>query len=197
MKKQLSLLIGSSLLTVGAVAMSASEASALTPTGNGCTDGLLSGTTTCEGTFTGNASNQDLDGLFGKDWETIFKVEGTSGTDGPLTITDGGDGKIGGWELSLDFASIYTHAMFVVKGADNFGAYEWDGSSVTGSWSTADLRTGNNGTGQNVPQLSNFSVYAIRGDDNGPDPEPVPEPAAMAGLMAIGAGIVINRRKKA
>jgi len=32
---------------------------------------------------------------------------------------------------------------------------------------------------------------------NGGDPEPIPEPAAMAGLVAVGAGIVLNRRKKA
>jgi len=34
-------------------------------------------------------------------------------------------------------------------------------------------------------------------DNGGPEPEPVPEPAAMAGLIAIGAGVVINRRKQA
>jgi hypothetical protein len=30
-----------------------------------------------------------------------------------------------------------------------------------------------------------------------PKPQPVPEPAAMAGLLAVGAGILVNRRKKA
>lgn len=43
--------------------------------------------------------------------------------------------------------------------------------------------------------LSNLTFFnsAQEHDDDGQD---IPEPAAMAGLMAVGAGLVINRRKK-
>lgn len=204
MTKQFSTLIGSSLIAMGVMAAIAGNASAasLIPGTVLCATSNVTGTTDCEGAFEGNNSNQDLDGLFDKLWEKDnphasgeIKVDGTSGTteDGFLTISSADSEALSGtWSLSQSFIDTYDHAMFVVKGGDSFSAYLWNGLETSGTWNTLGVEKGN---GEPGPGLSHFSVYGIKGDDD--DNESVPEPAAMAGLMAIGAGIVINRRKQA
>jgi len=147
----------------------------------------------CEGAFSGNPS-PDIPGntYFGtSDWTEILKVDSDSGTDGGLTVTGGGTS--GGYSLT-GLAADHQY-MVSLKGGPSFSVYLLEAgiTSISGLWNTDGLFKGNGTSG---PGLSNVVVWKTRVDDT-PPPESVPEPAAMAGLMAVGAGIVLNRRKKA
>ncbi|WP_204141902.1 PEP-CTERM sorting domain-containing protein [Halomicronema sp. CCY15110] len=195
MKKQLSLLAASSLLAAGALAVSAIDASALDLTGNvTCSTSNLVGSSACEGAFEGNNSNQDLDGLFGiADWgNELFKLENGATSNGPLTVTPAG-GTSGNWSITQSYLDGIDDLMFVIKGGPTFSAYLWDGLTTSGTWNTDGIEKGNGTAG---PGLSHFSIYSVPRTTE-PPVETVPEPAAMAGLLAVGAGIVVNRRKKA
>lgn len=197
MKKQLSLLMSSSLLAVGAVTALALDAAALTPGVISCSTSNLAGSSACEGAFTGNNSNQDLDGLFGvADWgEELFKIEeGDPTSNGPLTVETVGDTS-GTWSIDESFLDMTETLMFVLKGGPSFSAYLWNGVDTSGTWNTDGVQTG----GRNPkagPDLSHFSIYRVPRKEE-PEPNPIPEPAAMVGLVMVGAGIVTSRRKKA
>ena len=192
MKNFATKLVGASIVTAVAVAASTGSAAALTSGAVACANGTVTGTTECEGVFTGNNSNQDLIGLFDLDWGTeALKVDGSSGTAGPLTITNDGDEKAGTWELEQSFVDMYDEIMFVVKGGPSFSAYLWDGLATSGTWDTFGVQKG---SGKAAPGHSHFSVYGVNATDE-PPPASVPAPAAMLGLVAVGAGIVIKRRK--
>lgn len=190
-KNLMTKLVGASVMAAIAVTAIAGEAAALNAGVISCKNGTVTGTTECEGVFEKNNSNQDLNGLFDLDWGTeALKVKGSGGTDGPLTITSKNNKKKGTWKLEQSFVDEYDEIMFVVKGGPSFSAYLWDGLATSGTWDTLGLQKGN---GKAKPSLSHISVYAMRTPE--PKPASIPEPAAMFGLVAVGAGILVKRRQ--
>lgn len=155
-------------------------------TGNpGCSESNVPGATACDGIYSGNNSNQDLDGLFGiADWTESFKVDDSSGTAGALTVTSAGDEKSGTW--LFDFTG-YSNVMFVLMGGNTFTAYLMDVAGAgSGTWNTNDLLAGRSG---NAPGLSHFSVYTT--------PVPLPAAAWLFGSALLGMiGIGIRRSRK-
>lgn len=146
-----------------------------------CDIGNLAGSVQCEGTFSGNDANSDLSGAFGFDsWTEAFKIDGGSGSDGGLTVTDGG--KTGSYSLG-GLEADYTY-MVALKGGPSYSLYLLgDGSqSYGGDWNTDDLFKGNGKAG---PNLSHLTVYKTRVDE--PKPEKVPEPISVLGVFAFGA----------
>lgn len=189
MRKTVTQLMGASI-AIAAVAAMAPNAAALTLAGYNCNLGTVTGTTTCAGAYTGNDSNQDLNGLFGFDWgsELLKAEEENNFEDGALDISGGGNTS-GTWSLAgFDF-SAYDELMFVVKGGTTFSAYLWDGVTTSGTWNTLGII--NNG-GRN-PGISHFAVYGVPGDE---PPTEVPEPLATLGLVAVAGGLLTLRRQR-
>jgi len=199
MKRYLALLIGSSLMAVGAVTLPAANALAA----GDCTKSAFSGVTACEGSLNGNNSNQSLDGLFDINWKSgsfvsgEIKVDnGSGGSSSGFSFTsDAGKNKQSGtWSLDSSLTDQYESGMFVVKAGSSFSAYFWDGLSSTGTWDTKGVKLVGKG---NTPDLSHFSFYGFGQRVAEPPIPRIPEPAAMAGLMAVGVGIVTSRRQQA
>ncbi len=155
------------------LALAASGASALTMglTDLGtCATSQFTTSTACEGAFSGNDPNSDLDGLFGK---TGWVDAGLS-----FSLTGAGTGS-GTWSVT-DWGGLTT-VMAVLKGGPTFAGYLLDLSGTSGTWNTQGLLKGSGGAG---PDLSHFAFYTT-------GPSQVPLPAAgwmmLAGLGGLGA----------
>ena len=164
-----------------------------------CNIANLTGTTDCEGIYSGNDSNSISTSteLFGKTgWSELWKVDDSSGTTGPLTVAleNADDETAGTWELSEDFNfDSYESVMFVLKGGPTFTAYLSDSETMSGDWNTDDLRNGGGGVG---PGLSHATILAVpKSNDDEPTPTPVPEPAALLGLGSVALASRFLRRK--
>lgn len=167
-----------------------------------CTLSAFSGVTSCEGPFSGNNSNQSLDGLFDINWESGSFVSGEIKVDNGSKGSTGGfsfksakdqDKQSGTWELDKSITDKYQYGMFVVKAGNSFSSYFWDGLSTTGVWDTLGVTPNNGGS----PDLSHFSFYGFGQRVVEPPTPTIPEPATVIGLLAVGGGIVASRRKKA
>ena len=217
MNKHLSLFIGSSLLAVSAMTLFTDSASAK---GNGkgnqkknetveqpsivatsCAQSAFSGVSSCEGPFSGNNSNQNLDGLFDINWESGSFVSGEIKVDNGLEgSTDGFSFESdkdkamqsGTWKLDNSITDEYEYGMFVVKAGNSFSSYFWDGLSTTGVWDTRGVTPNGGGS----PDLSHFSFYGFGQRVVEPEVPTIPEPATMLGLLAVGVGIAATRRKQ-
>ncbi|MFP4219932.1 MAG: PEP-CTERM sorting domain-containing protein [Phormidium sp.] len=193
--------ISLSVATVASLTLGVEAASAqLSATGMSCNVANLTGTTDCEGVFSGNDSNTITTetSLFGKTgWTELFKVDDSSGTTGPLTVklNEAREETSGTWELSEDFNfDSYESVMFVLKGGNSFTSYLSDGETMAGDWNTNDALKGN---GRRGAGLSHFTVWTTgTGNDNDePTPTPVPEPAALLGLGSVALASRFLRRK--
>ncbi len=196
-----STLIGLSVAAVASLTLGVEGASAqLSATGTSCNVANLTGTTDCEGIFSGNDSNTITTetSLFGKTgWTERFKVDNSNGTTGPLTVAlnDAREDTSGTWELSEDFNfDSYESVMFVLKGGNSFSGYLSDGVTMAGDWNTDDTLKGN---GRRGAGLSHFTVWTTGTGSNNdePTPTPVPEPAALLGLGSIALASRFLRRK--
>lgn len=169
--------------TALAITLSASMASALTLASGSTTCSItdVSGSTACEGAYSGNDSNEisDTTELFGLDgWKEIDKVDGNAGTSGVLTSQASGMWSISSFDT-------YETFMIVLKGGPTFSAYllgDGDTAASSGTWSTAGILKGN---GQPGPGLSHITLWGTG------TAAPVPLPAAawllLAGLGGLGA----------
>ncbi|WP_170189212.1 PEP-CTERM sorting domain-containing protein [Geitlerinema sp. P-1104] len=196
-----STLIGLSVAAVASLTLGVEGASAqLSVVDASCSVANLTGTTDCEGVYSGNDSNSISTSteLFGKTgWSELWKVDDSSGTAGPLTVAlnNAGDNTSGTWTLSDDFDfGDYGDIMFALKGGPTFTAYLSDGQTRSGTWNTDDLR---NGGGRVGPGLSHFTVWTTGtgSGGNGEPPASVPEPAALLGLGSVVLGSRFLRRK--
>ncbi|MGF1458731.1 MAG: PEP-CTERM sorting domain-containing protein [Leptolyngbyaceae cyanobacterium] len=94
---------------------------------------------------------------------------------------------------ALNSSSDEGEIAIAIKGGPTFSLYGFNDLGITSdAWDTKGVAKGN---GNAEPGLPNFSIYVKRGD--GGDNPTIPEPAAMAGLLAVGAGMVASRRKRA
>jgi hypothetical protein len=85
----------------------------------------------------------------------------------------------------------YTKAALVVKGGgEAWVAYFLNLTTLSGSWSTADLRN----NGGNQPKMSHLSLYVA--DYVPPAPVPVPAAASLL-LLAFGALAALRRKRRA
>ncbi|MGI3213290.1 hypothetical protein ACROSR_19575 [Roseovarius tibetensis] len=82
----------------------------------------------CEGAFSGNDSNTDLNGIFGiSGWMEIVKVDAPDTSDsgnGVALTVNGNGGTSGTW--SVDSWGGFTTVMGVLKGGPTFSAYLLD-----------------------------------------------------------------------
>jgi hypothetical protein len=101
----------------------------------------------CEGAYSGNDSNSNLDGVFGiTGWTELVKLDASSGSvtaDG-VTLSvflDDRDERSGSWSVSGWGG--HDTVMAVLKGGPSFAAYMFDTLAGTeGTWSTDGLRAG-------------------------------------------------------
>lgn len=180
-----------SALALAALVASASLASAKpvpAPTVS-CSTSNLSGSTDCEGPFSGNPS-PDIPGatFFGKDdWVEINKAESGNGwEDGVVKITSGAGSTSGMFELAANAYTGFEHYMIAIKGGPSFSVYLMDGTTLSGDWNTDGIVKGN---GQPGPGLSNFSLWG--------SPTVVPLPAGGWLLLTGLAGLGFARRRRA
>ncbi|SNR57405.1 VPLPA-CTERM sorting domain-containing protein [Puniceibacterium sediminis] len=163
---------------------------AATVTTTDCVVGSVSGATSCEGVFSGNNSNSDLNGLFGNaDWGTEYKIDASSGSvffDGAtLTVSDSDKS----W--SLDTIGGYASLMFVLKGGPTYSAFLMDVSVLSGTWDNLSMLKGNGRAGAG---LSHWSVYT----QGAALLSAVPLPSSILMLLsAFGAAVFMRRRKAA
>lgn len=155
-------------------------------TGTSCHVGSVGGATACAGIFSGNNSNQDLDGLFDPrhDWTEILKLDGREGraTQGGLTLTVSGKAKT--W--ALDTYAKNDPVMFVLKGGNSFAAFLMDTTVLSGTWNTLSMLKGN---GRPGADLSHWSIYSAGTAPEAPAPVPLPAAALLllGGLAGLGA----------
>ena len=163
---------------------------------------LYKPTVSCQGPISGNDSESAVQALLGSEWEFLAKDDDGNGINewgSDFANVDyfeltGGTGTSGTWEFDTNLipATVEEFAI-AIKGGPTYSLYKFEDLSVTsGDWDTLGVT---NGDGKAGPGLSHFSVYVKRVPEV-PVPT-IPEPAAMVGLVAVGAGVVINRRKKA
>ena len=158
-------------------------------TSNSCILGSVSGADACNGVFSGNDSNQNLDGIFGlTGWNELLKVNGSSGEESgsgiTLKVTANGAETSGSWEVQ-SFAG-FEDVMFVLKGGNTFSAFLMNTSILSGTWNNLSIFNPSGGNSG----LSHFTVYATG------TPAVIPLPAA--GLLLISAlgGLAAMRRKR-
>ncbi|BAQ62636.1 hypothetical protein GM3708_3042 [Geminocystis sp. NIES-3708] len=161
-----------------------------------CSTANLTTSILCEGPFSGNDSNSNLDGIFGlNNWTEFAKVDDDNGTDKGLTVTGGGTS--GGWSLDLggDGSHKYSGVMAVLKGGPSYSAYLLgldvldNFNFLNGTWNTDGIYKGN---GDPNPGLSHFTIYTT-----GKMPiRDVPEPLTILGTgLALGFGGLFKKQQ--
>lgn len=153
--------------------------------------------TGAQGTLLDNLNGGVFDGITGSGGEWF--IFGKSDED---TEVDADEGSNSG-AFSVDFSDLDHDVDSIVvslKAADFYSAYLFDGAGFDSDDSDLAKQFAGTfdtfGVTKKGADLSHLTIAYLKRDDNGGGPTPVPEPAAMAGLLAVGAGIVINRRKK-
>lgn len=132
-------------------------------------------------------------GVFGiNDWLLADKSDQGSPNilaEGSINLTSTGNGNLSGtW--SVDMFGDYTKVVLVIKGgAEAWAAYMLDLTSLSGTWSMADILNG----GGNQPGLSHLSLYVA---DYTPTISTVPLPAGALLLLAGLASLAALRRKR-
>lgn len=193
MNKLLISALGVSTLTIASLAVSTSaQALSFVNPNLGCNVSNLGGASSCLGIYSGNNSNQNLDGLFGYDWGGEIKVNNSFGTTTfngiTLNVTSNGSKSSGTWSLSGISLNNY-NVMAVLKGGNSFTAYLLN--SLNGTWNNNDILKGN---GQRGAGLSHFSIYISAKTT---PPQPVPEPLTILGTgLALGLGGLFKSRQK-
>lgn len=176
-----------------AIVWAGSASAALVSAGASCDRNSVQGAVACAGIFSGNDSNQDLDGLFdrGYDWTEILKLDGNNGrvTQGGLTLTLSNGAKT--W--ALDTYAKNDPVMFVLKGGNTFSAFLMDTTVLGGSWNTLSMLKGNDRPG---PDLSHWSIYSAGTAPDAPSPVPLPAAALLllGGLGGLGAVRAMRRK---
>lgn len=204
MKKVLSKVLGASLMSVGLVGVSATDAFA---SGSCDVDNIFSGIATytgCEGAFSGNDNESEVNNLF----EDVYnsdasvslsnKLDAGSGSTDWFEITNNGAGNDGEITFLKDIDYKFS---FVLKASNKWSSYFFDGieAGTVLDFNTAGVSQNGRGVAQG---LSHATLYvsdieaAIREEENKPVKVYVPEPSAIVGLAFLGGGMFLSRRRK-
>ncbi len=208
MKKVLSTVLAASLMSVGFVAASATDAFANGQTGQSCdVDNIFSSALTaddCKGSFGGNDKKRDVEALFqdlyDENASVTFsnKLDASSGSTDWFKITNNSAENEGQIEFLKDIDYKFS---FVLKAANTWSSYFFDGieEGTIFDFTTAGVSQNGNGV---AAGLSHATLYvsdierAIREDDDKPVKVYVPEPSAIVGLAFLGGGMFLSRRRK-
>jgi len=223
MKKVLSKVLGASLISVGLLGVSATDAFANNGNGNGNgNSGGNDDTTTnvdcnvnnifsniatytgCEGAFSGNDDAGEVNNLFKDVYNSNAsvsfsdKLDASSGSTDWFKITNNGAGNDGTIEFLKDVNYKFS---FVLKASNSWSSYFFDGitKGTVLDFDTAGVSQNGNGTAQG---LSHGTMYvsdievALRDEKNKDSKVYVPEPSAVLGLAFLGGGMFLSRRRK-
>ncbi|WP_008308245.1 PEP-CTERM sorting domain-containing protein [Leptolyngbya sp. PCC 6406] len=155
----------------------------------------------CVGPVSGNDSASAVQSVL-KDpaWTFLSKVDDSSGSASYLDVQQADNkAKSGTWDIDISklVSEGITELAVAIKGGPTYSVYVFEDLSKLGdgqnlAWDTKGVLTG---SGKAEPGLSHFSVYVKRGPVD-PGPKPVPEPAALLGLVAVGGAAASLKRKQ-
>lgn len=164
----------------------------------------------CEGPISGNdvgnkgtlLTKLNVEGVFNDSLEGTgtWSILGKSDDSGSGVKADQNQ-TTGDWFADLtEVKANYSAIAISLKAANGYSTYLFNDLSgaqakgmFDGLFNTIGAAQNNKG---NAQALSHLTVAYFTADDAGTGPIPIPEPTTMVGLMAVGAGIVINRRKQ-
>ena len=208
MKRILSKVLAASLMSVGFVSVSTTDAFA----NQTCdVDNIFADIATytgCEGAFSGNDNENEVNNIFKDVYDSNTsvsfsdKLDASSGDTDWFRITNNGAGNDGQIEFLKDIDYKFS---FVLKAGNTWSSYFFDGieAGTILDFTTAGVSQNGNGS---AAALSHATLYvsniereiqdAIDEENNKEAKVYVPEPSAMVGLAFLGSGMFLSRRRK-
>jgi hypothetical protein len=204
MNKILSTVLGASLMSVGLVAVSATDAFASESCDVNNIFSDIATYTGCEGAFSGNDNTSEVNNLFKDVYNSNAsvsfsdKLDASSGSTDWFRITNNNDKNEGTIEFLEDIDYKFS---FVLKASNSWSSYFFDGieKGTVLDFDTAGVSQNRRGVAQG---LSHATLYvsdievALREEANKPVKVYVPEPSAIVGLAFLGGGMFLSRRRK-
>lgn len=198
MLKSVSVLIGSSMLTAGIVALSTPAHAFVL----GCPSGIADNVGGTSGCQYSNSANQDSvspnspltvnqESFFGF---TNWKFGGKIGDNAAAGYTGNGSGQSGTWNIASAFQNTWQDVMLVFKSGRNttLVGYMVNDNVTSGTWNSPFEKSLFDVP--NTRDVSHISVYYREGSGSS---AAVPEPTTMAGLALAGTGFAAMRRRRA
>jgi hypothetical protein len=205
MKKVLSTVLGASLMSVGLVAVSATDAFASQSCDVNNIFSDIATYTGCEGAFSGNDDENEVNNIFKDVYDSNTsvsfsdKLDASSGSTDWFKITNKNNDKNNG---QIEFLKDVNYKFgFVLKASNSWSSYFFDGitKGTVLDFDTAGVSQNRRGVAQD---LSHATMYvsdievALRDEKNKPPKVYVPEPSAVLGLAFLGGGMFLSRRRK-
>ncbi|MGB3405150.1 MAG: PEP-CTERM sorting domain-containing protein [Microcoleaceae cyanobacterium] len=197
--------ITTALLATGVIASGmAAPAFARGQSGTTCNVLDVTGAIDCYGSVDGNDKEADVVNLFKNQTEITNDIGGVynwnlvdksdDGTDVFFSTANGSDTGTITFLQDID----YTFAINL-KAANFWSAYFFDGAKAgeTVTYTTAGVAQNKNGKAAGLSHASMFISDNAISSNNSSDPQEVPEPTVIGGLLMLGLGLATSRRRKA
>jgi hypothetical protein len=173
-------------------------------TGTTCNVLDVTGAIDCYGSVAGNDKKNDVISLFetktditndiGGSFEWDLYDKSDDSTDDWFSVANGSNAGTITILKDIDF----TFAINL-KAADFWSAYFFDGAKAgdTIDYKTDGVAKNDNGSAAGLSHASLFiSDNAVSSNPDTPDPQEVPEPTLIGGLLMLGAGLATSRRRR-